>query len=696
MAIDARFGLRLRRNEARTFLIRVIGLSAETLAAAVPRMQIRDSQDAAGAPLVDLGVVSGDAQGIRIEPLAIEGGVPRAMLRVQISKATATNPAIFQYGALGEPVPFAYGLQWGGTTRLHGEIEVVGNAIDSDGAPANRPLHGGAADQGAIDQGLTLTIAADQVVDLVIDGAGQLGDIAAVAKTEADRAVAAGVTATAARDGAKEILDKATARGREVASTRYAAVTTDQSDKVVDAIGLDGVSRVASARIRTLNGRRPEAMTLGQLPFAGQNLTAMTLMLNAGQSLAANHSGGGNMTLTQPGKALAFPFGVDAPAAVAATLLPLISTDANVTGAEVAIRDGEAPLFGMCEFLAELIQKENGLSPADLGLVPVTAQNARGGTAIVENNKGTARYQRGIAQAGALRTIAQAGGGRARCFGVAWYQGESDVPNGYAYYLQKLRELARDYSADLRAALPEQGFAPHLVTYQTCQYSTGTDPFGVGRAQLQAAIDFAAGTVPAGFASAPPVGFSTPIYHMDFRADPTGVHVKARDAKWLGAYAALYFKRVFIDGAGWPPMVPIAVEREGRALYIRYRLRSPAVRLIVAEGPGFDGLTVPAQPGRGWAAAAAAGGAIGLAQVPDVVAPDTIRVVLARAPVNGDRLLYAQSASVKMRPFVGGAGNFRDTHGDLVRYDAINRRMDNWLPAHSIVLDASSGGFQIG
>ncbi|WP_230769539.1 sialate O-acetylesterase [Sphingomonas sp. Leaf4] len=694
MATTATLPLTVWRNDDVYELpLRVRGLDLTTIALA---MQIRDHGDAPGPPLIDLAkVVNGNAEGLRVAGVTIDGGVPVSDVRIRINKSS--RQALGYMGEAGDPAGFVYALLIDGRTRLTGPLIVPAHAYGSDAAPASRPASWGAPSAAGMPiAGATLTIAADQVVELVIDGAGQLGAIAALAKTEADRAVAAGVTATAARDGAKDILDKATARGREVASTRYAAVTTDQSDKVVDAIGLDGVSRVASARIRMLNGRRPEAMTLGQLPFAGQNLTAMTLMLNAGQSLAANHSGGGNMTLTQPGKALAFPFGVDAPAAVAGTLLPLISTDANVTGAEVAIRDGEAPLFGMCEFLAELIQKENGLSPADLGLVPVTAQNARGGTAIVENNKGTARYQRGIAQAGALRTIAQAGGGRARCFGVAWYQGESDVPNGYAYYLQKLRELARDYAADLRAAMPEQGFAPHLVTYQTCQYSTGTDPFGVGRAQLQAAIDFAAGTVPAGFASAPPVGFSTPIYHMDFRADPTGVHVKARDAKWLGAYAALYFKRVFIDGVGWPPMVPIAVEREGRALYIRYRLRSPAVRLVVAEGAGFDGLTVPAQPGRGWAAAAAGGAAIGLAQVPDVVAPDTIRVVLARAPVNGDRLNYAQSASVKMRPFVGGAGNFRDTHGDLVRYDAINRRMDNWLPAHSIVLDASSGGFQIG
>ncbi|MFZ3485277.1 hypothetical protein, partial [Sphingomonas sp. 3-13AW] len=236
MAIDARLRLRLRRNEPRTYLVRIIGLSAGALIAAAPRIQIRDSLDAPGTPNLELVVTSEDFRlGLMVSPLEPVGGAPACMLRIHFDRDTTINPGSFPYGALGETRVMAWGLQWGGITRLHGDLEVLGSAIDSNTAPVDRELAAGAQTRagGLLDAGATVTIVDQEVIELVIDGAGELSDML--------------VTSTAA---AERALDAAT-RTEAIASTGFRSVATYGAR---EAIPLD--QRGAGMRVHVLEAER--------------------------------------------------------------------------------------------------------------------------------------------------------------------------------------------------------------------------------------------------------------------------------------------------------------------------------------------------------------------------------------------------------------------------------------------------------
>jgi hypothetical protein len=228
----------------------------------------------------------------------------------------------------------------------------------------------------------------------------------------------------------------------------------------------------------------------------------------------------------------------------------------------------------------------------------------------------------------------------------------------------------------------------------------GGNRFSVSRAQLQAAIDFINGVVPSGHSVPAPVGFSTPNYFMDRGYDDTGVHIPARDAKWMGGYAALYWKRKFIDLLPWPPMYPLSIIREGNSLFVKFQMRSPGVKFVLANSTGTllappDGHTIPPQPNAGWSGYNTnTSAAITLSSVA-IVGPDTLRISLSTAPVNGMRFDYGQGVAVDMSPFTFSAGNLRDNYGDFVFYDSVNRPMHNWLPVQSLLLDSSGAGFSM-
>ena len=511
-------------------------------------------------------------------------------------------------------------------------------------------------------------------------------------------------------------------------SQRDAQATTDSAGKIIGYTSArTGRAHTASAQIRTLNNRRPEALTLQQQMFATRFADCALFINTAGQSRANGNIQNLKMTTVQDGKSFAYPYGIASPTAY----YPLLGTDGRITGyadAGNTVVSGDFPMMGMVEFLYELLWKENGLTPADLGMTLFTANNTLGGTPISANNKGSARYQQSVAQVARMAgTDAPALNLKARALGTFWSQGEADVGHSgdggpYAYYLATLGQLAKDFATDWATNLPKQpaSLVPHLIACGVDSYGSGSDRFGVTRAILQLAINFAAGVM-----NAPPVGFSTATYFMDFRGDVpaagspantvAGVHLMGRDAKWLGAFAALYLKRVFFDGVTWAPMVPKLVEIENGAIFITLNMRASNTKLVVAEtldvNQTYNGKAVYQQPGRGWSGVDTSGTALSFTQLPDVVGPATIRLIPTVSPANVARLDYAQQPAVKMWPFgyftpsglsvsPSGAGNFRDNYGDLVFYDgangpasAVNRRMDNWLPTHSIIPAANAAGF---
>ncbi len=463
--------------------------------------------------------------------------------------------------------------------------------------------------------------------------------------------------------------------------------TQDGIDRAVEYMDQSGVRNIAQANVRLLNKVRPQALILGQKYGAGDKLNFMCFMPNTGQSLAEAHFGGGNMTLAQEGNSLGFG------SLGSTTLYPLVSTTAALSVSPPPI-DGENPMYGCCGFLYELLLKENGLSPSDMAFTPVTVNNAMGATTIAQNNKGTARYGYSISQVAALQTYAQANAAAARTFGMQWYQGEDDYNQTFAYYYGALTTLASNFASDSLAIMTSQTFTPHLVTYQMNSRADGGNRYSVPRSQLQACIDFVTG------ASTAPVGMSTPDYFMNHDYDTSGVHIPAQDAKWMGGYAGLYWKRRFIDLLPWPPMYPIAVLREGNSLFVTYQMRAPGVKFVLANSTGSifscsDGYTIPPQPNAGFSAYNVNTSSPVTLSSMAIVGPATLRFTFASAPFNGLRVDYAQMTALDMDPFTFNAGNIRDNYGDFVFYDAVNRPMHNWLPAQSFLLDSSSAGFSM-
>lgn len=196
MATTARLDLSVWRNDDMyEFPIRIIG---PNLTGVSLRAQIRLAPDTPGAPLAGLGnVTNGNAEGIRLASVAQIDGQWVNDVRLRLNKST--RQALPYSGELGDASPLAWAMQIAGRTRLVGCVYVLAHTIDSDGAPSNRPeragVNGGA---GLPSGGATLTIAEDDVAQLVIDGAGFVEAATAQAAESARTAALAAQTALAA------------------------------------------------------------------------------------------------------------------------------------------------------------------------------------------------------------------------------------------------------------------------------------------------------------------------------------------------------------------------------------------------------------------------------------------------------------------------------------------------------------------
>ncbi|MER8946086.1 hypothetical protein [Mesorhizobium sp. M0959] len=482
--------------------------------------------------------------------------------------------------------------------------------------------------------------------------------------------------------------------------------------RVTDYVSQSGQRVLASAKIRMLNDEiRPENTVLGQDRYRGHLLSSAIFAPVRGQSLAFAHVGGANETLTQIGRSVAYPYGNDAPAPD--SFKPAIATDADITGATIAIRDGESPMFGVTGHMYEMIERENGLKSADIGLMMVTANNSLGSTTIAQNNKGTARYNRGLAQLSALKTWCTDNGKPLLSLGTSWYQGEANNADSSATYYAALVRMARDEADDMRAILTgadevsrDQTFDPILFTYATCSRPVGGSALSsVPRAQLRAAVDFFNDVVPAGHSAPAPVVLTAPNYFMDFSFDDTGVHVPAVWAYMLGAYAAEAQKRVFVDewdptipySKRWPPLHPIRVRRIGNTLLVKFKMRALKTKLRFAVADRANGEGIREQENFGFALYDTGDASYKTMAAPQIVGPDEIAFTRSSGVwVDGLRLGYGiDNPSNKTNYFVGSAGNVADDYGRLVRCDRMNLPMHNWLSPHYVMLDASAQGWTL-
>ncbi|WP_267383143.1 hypothetical protein [Sphingomonas sp. GC_Shp_2] len=196
------------RNEACLIPIAVPGVD---LAALSIRGQIRQSGD---NPFLtqDLPQTADPAaSGIRILPTTFDvAGVPTGHAALQVTKAAMQ--ALPYAGEVGDPWIGTYAIQISGSTRLTGAFLALASPIDSDGAPANRPVSVGGGGCGVATAGIVLTIG-DSGVAVSVAGM----DLIQVALSQASIAAAAlVVTAQAAVAAAKTQADRAQAYANQL------------------------------------------------------------------------------------------------------------------------------------------------------------------------------------------------------------------------------------------------------------------------------------------------------------------------------------------------------------------------------------------------------------------------------------------------------------------------------------------------
>ena len=370
-----------------------------------------------------------------------------------------------------------------------------------------------------------------------------------------------------------------------------------------------------------------------------------------GQSLAGGHIGGYSVTLAQEYGAIGFDLNASTGPS------PLIATSISLTGSDgygIPNARGENPTFGQAGMLGFL-----GVLGSPQTRRIATGAQSYGSTAIAALVKGQPNYAALIAQITAAKA---AGGSTMTHRATAWYQGESDTV--YASYLSALTQLGTDLDTDSRA-ITGSGLSHYFISYQTTTNNANT--FAVPRAQLQASLDNAL------------ILISTPTYFMDFRGDSGGIHPVARDSKWLGAYAALAYKKRITDNVAYSCLRPVSSTGAG----------TTTITLTFTGNVGnlvFDTTHMPAQTNMGFTAEDNVAAAITVNSV-TITGANTVQIVTAAAVPTGGAIKYAMNTVAgrsyypgTATPFVqlGGGGNLRDSQGDTIFYTAINKRMDKW------------------
>lgn len=362
------------------------------------------------------------------------------------------------------------------------------------------------------------------------------------------------------------------------------------------------------------------------------------LVIGAGQSLMEGSTTPTNgivpITTAQIDDNSSFP----AYPAVAGDLLP-----ATVANSQRPDR-GEWSGLGMMARLREVLEGENNITFETFENRLVAINTAQGGRSITQLNKGTANYASGIAAATRLAQIDPSSGVLAVCWGQGEQDGAALMPG--ATYLAHLKQLARDYDADLRAATGQSKRVP-LITYQVSAASYR----GIGLMHLQASIE------------SDLIFLCCPMYQFNYY---DSVHIDAASERLWGAYQARAIKSVVYDGENWEPLRPIACRV----------LENSAVLTFNKPALAFDTALIPAQPNNGFKVLDDAGNPVAIASVA-IQNQQEVKITCSAPFGEGFKIKYGDLVAVgRSDAFRGACGNLRDSAGDNETFDG--KPLHNW------------------
>lgn len=369
----------------------------------------------------------------------------------------------------------------------------------------------------------------------------------------------------------------------------------------------------------------------------------VNFIANAGQSNAAGDTDS-DITVLQEYDNVGFPSFSTAPT----EFLPL--TLANTRSIGGAYR--ESPLYGGLGHFKELISKECGLSHQVNDYILAGANNAIGATSITLLDKPSTAYSACVSQVQAAFNIATAQGKTMCAPAMFWTQGESDGTLAAGEYKTLLKQLVADYNADVKA-ITGQTQPVHLISWQVGSSARNTALDTLELSQEHSLVHVAC-----------------PGYIFDYYQ---AVHLAATGSKWLGGYYGLVAKRLLVDRLNWEPLQPVG-----------HAINGSVVDLIFNKtGLVFDTSIVPAQTNMGFSVSN--NGSAALTSVA-ITKPNRVRLTFSSPPPSGTIVHYAKNSAVGKAPYIGGAGNLRDSQGDVVFYSAINKRMDNWCVLFDYIL----------
>ncbi|TFF58480.1 hypothetical protein EIC84_16275 [Comamonas sp. A23] len=387
------------------------------------------------------------------------------------------------------------------------------------------------------------------------------------------------------------------------------------------------VNIMAGFKVRSAVAPAPGALdrpSVVDLPWEYMLLPVLGHSLMEGSQTPT--SGTTPITVAQEFDSLAFPAYPAAPS----SLLP--ATVANSQRNEWTPR-GEWPGLGAAAALRLALESQNNLRYTDVKSTIVVANNGFGGAKIAGIAKGTAQYNSVIAQAAALAGVS---GGTAGVLAVPLGIGENDTDA--AAYREALPILVKNLDADTRAQTGQ------TKTVHTVMYQMSTQQRAISLAQLDAARSISL------------IALACPGYMLSYY---DSIHIDSVSERILGAYFAEAIKTVGLDGGKWEPLWPIACNVSGNYVTLTFN----------KSGLVIDTTSMPAQTYMGFAVSGTTVSNV------SVINGRQVRLQCAAAPVVGAMVSYG-NAAVGKGPYVGRAGNLRDSRGETLKFDDFP--LHNW------------------
>ena len=385
-----------------------------------------------------------------------------------------------------------------------------------------------------------------------------------------------------------------------------------------------------------------------------------------GQSLALGAGGLPAVSLNQRFDSLMFAGGTIAQgyssnlAQDYGALIPLVENNNQPNfDANLIIYPGETPLSGAFEAIKELMESQDGLTPASITYKLLGSAPGQGGVGIVDLSQGTPPYERLLYEVSAAKSLAAE---LDLTFGVPalfWLQGESDACClSQAQYYSDLQQLFQSLNSDI-LAVTGQSKAVQFFTYQTAYQGS----FPIACAQYELSTTMAN------------VHVASPCYPFQTQGDST--HLTPLGYKWLGAYFGAAYKRVVVNGEAWQPLSPANISASGATLVIDFNIAGTA---LVADGASLT-TTSPYRPALGFYLADASGNLQDIDGQVAITSPAQITITSPKTIAAGFTLGYG-----------AGGGNIRDNYGEQFVFNGggFNLPMNNWLTVFNYTFPAGA------